>query len=120
MHGMLHPKSDVNRIYIPRKGGRGLIEIVGLNHYLKNNSTLLRNRIIKRERTKPKYSISKIANKIEKEITDLNFTPKPNKPIAENAKVLKQEIKKELVKQRTTCERTTTWKVSYAYWGTTF
>ena len=49
-----------------------------------------------RERSKPKYSIGKI----EKEITDLNFTPKPNNPVVENAKVLKQEINKELVKQK--------------------
>ena len=90
------------------EGGRGLIEIetafkvaiVGLNHYLENNSTLLSNMIIKHERTKPTYSISNIANKIEKEITDLNFTPKSNKPVAENTKVLKQEIRKEFVKQK--------------------
>ena len=53
---MLHPKSDVDRIYIPRKeGGRGLIEIetafnvaiVGLNHYLENKSTLSSNMIIR-------------------------------------------------------------------------
>ena len=63
MHGMLHPKSDVDRIYIPRKeGGRGLIEIetafnvaiVGLNHYLENKSTLSSNMIIMHEKTKPK------------------------------------------------------------------
>ena len=109
MHGMLHPKSDVDRIYIPMKeGGRALIKIetafkvaiLGLNHYLENKSALLTNMIIKHERTKPKYSISKIAHKIEKEIKDLNFTPKPNKSVAENAKVLKQEKKKELLKQK--------------------
>ena len=103
MHGMLHPKSDVDRIYIPRKeGGRGLIEIetafkvaiVGLNHYLENKSTLSSNMIIVHEKTKPKYSISKMANNIEKEMADLNFVSKPDKPTAENAKVLKQEIKK--------------------------
>ena len=27
MYGALHPKSDVDRLYIPRKGGRGLISI---------------------------------------------------------------------------------------------
>ena len=44
MHKMLHPKVDVERLYIPRKdGGRGLIELetafkaatIGLDHYLK-------------------------------------------------------------------------------------
>ena len=52
------------------------------------------------EKTKPKYSISKIAKNIEKEIEDLNFAPKPDKPTTENAKSLKQEIKKELVKKK--------------------
>ena len=27
IYGALHPKSDVDRLYIPRKGGRGLISI---------------------------------------------------------------------------------------------
>ena len=45
MHRMLHPKTDVERLYIPRKdGGRDLIEVetafkivtIGLDHYLKN------------------------------------------------------------------------------------
>ena len=27
MYGALHPKSDVGRLYMPRKGGRGLISI---------------------------------------------------------------------------------------------
>jgi len=49
MHGILHPKSDVDRLYIARKeGGRGLIEIenaykvaiVRLNHYLENRNTV--------------------------------------------------------------------------------
>ena len=109
MHGMLHPKSDVDRIYIPRKeAGRGLIEIetafkvaiVGLNHYLENKSTLSSNMIIMHEKTKAKNSISKIAKNIEKEMADLNFAPKPDKPTAENAKALKQEMKKELVKKK--------------------
>ena len=45
MHKMLHPKADVERLYVPRNdGGRGLIEVetafkiatIGLDHYLKN------------------------------------------------------------------------------------
>ena len=44
MQKMLHPKADVERLYIPRKdGGRGLIDVetafktatIGLDHYLK-------------------------------------------------------------------------------------
>ena len=66
------------------------VAIVGLNHYLENKSTLSSNMIIMHEKTKPKYSISKIAKSIEKEIEDLNFAPKPDKPTAENAKLLKK------------------------------
>ena len=82
MHGIFHRKSDVDRIYIARKErGRGLIEIkiaykvaiVGLNHYLENS-----NMIIMHEKTKAKYSISKIAKNIVKEMIDLNFIPNPN------------------------------------------
>ena len=37
---MLHPKADVEKLYLPRKdGGRGLIELetatIGLDYYLK-------------------------------------------------------------------------------------
>ena len=44
MHKMLHPKADMERLYIPRKdGGRGLIDVetafktitIALNHYLR-------------------------------------------------------------------------------------
>ena len=56
--------------------------------------------IIMHEKTKLKYSISKTAKTIETEMTDLKFTPSTNNTTAENAKVLKQEIKKELVKRK--------------------
>ena len=45
MHRMHHPKSDVNRLYLPRKeGGRGLVQlelslktsIIGMDTYLNN------------------------------------------------------------------------------------
>ena len=100
MHGILHPKSDVDRIYIARKeGGRGLIEIeiaykvaiVGLNHYLENKNTLSSNMIIMHEKTKLKYSISKTAKTIETEMTNLKFTPSTNNTTAENAKVKKNK-----------------------------
>lgn len=50
MHGALHPKSNVCRIYMPRKdGGRGLLnveetvnlEISGLNYYISNSNESL-------------------------------------------------------------------------------
>ena len=70
IHGILHPKSDVDRLHIARKeGGRGLIEIenaykvaiVGLNHYLENRNTVSSNMINMHEKAKAKYSISKTA-----------------------------------------------------------
>lgn len=56
--------------------------------------------IIMHEKTKAKYSISKITKNVEKERTYLNFTPTPNKRTAENAKRLKQEIKKDLMEKK--------------------
>ena len=76
------------------------VAIAGLNYYLENKNTLSSSMIIMHEKTKPKHSISKIAKNIEKEMADLNFTSKLDKPKAEYAKVLKQEIKKEIVKQK--------------------
>ena len=47
MHKMLHPKVDVERLYIPRKyGDRGLFEVetpfrvapIGFDQYLKNKN----------------------------------------------------------------------------------
>ena len=73
--------------------------IVGHNQYLENRNTLSSNMIIMHENTKAKYSISKIAENIVKEMTDLNFTPNPNKRTAENANILKQ-VKKEIVKKK--------------------
>ena len=56
--------------------------------------------IIMHEKTKAKYSVSKIAKNIKKKMVDLNFAPKADKSTEENAKLLKQEIKKELVKKK--------------------
>ena len=64
MHGILHPKSNDDRLYITSKEGRiGLMEIesaynvaiVGLNHYLENRNTVSSNIIIMHEKIKVKY-----------------------------------------------------------------
>ena len=110
MHGILNPKSHVDRLYTATKeGGRGFIEIegankvavVGLNHFLENRNPVSSSMIILHEKTKTKYSISKLAKNIVKKMTDLNFTPNPNNRTAENIKILKEEIKEELVKKKT-------------------
>ena len=59
MHKMLHPKADVERLYIPRKdGGRGLIDVetafktatIGLDHYLKHKEGQYPKQVLEHER----------------------------------------------------------------------
>ena len=107
MHGMLHPNSDVDRIYIPRKGGRRLmgvetafkVAIVGLNHYLENKSTLSSNMIIMHEKTKAKYSVSKIAKNIEKGNGRFEFRTKTSQINSRKSRTV------ETRKKKRTCEK---------------
>ena len=73
MHGLHHPKADVERLYIQRReGGRGLIEleaayktaIIGLCDYIKFANDRYIEMVKLHENTKPKYSIIKIGEKI--------------------------------------------------------
>ena len=66
MHKMLHPKADVEWLYLPRKdGGRGLIELetafkaatIGLDHYLKYKEGQYPKQVFNFERSKAKYSV---------------------------------------------------------------
>ena len=63
MHKMLHPKSDVKRLYLPRKGGgQGLIKLetafkaatIGLDHYLKYKEGQYPKEVFNLERSKAK------------------------------------------------------------------
>ncbi|CAH3168102.1 unnamed protein product [Porites evermanni] len=76
MHKMLHPKADVERLYIPRKdGGRGLIDVetafktatIGLDHYLKHKEGQYPKQVLEHERFKAKNSISKNAAEFKME-----------------------------------------------------
>ncbi|CAH3034003.1 unnamed protein product, partial [Porites lobata] len=76
MRKMLHPKADVERLYIPRKdGGRGLIDVetafktatIGLDHYLKHKEGQYPKQVLEHERSKAKNSISKNATKFKRE-----------------------------------------------------
>ncbi|CAH3029105.1 unnamed protein product [Porites evermanni] len=78
MHKMLHPKADVERLYIPRKdGGRGLIDVetafktaaIVLDHYLKHKEGQYPKQVLEHERSKAKNSISKNATKFKREVT---------------------------------------------------
>ena len=70
MHKMLHPKADVQRLYIPKKdGGRDLIEVkkafktatIGLDHYLKHKEGQYRKQLLEDERSKSKHPRTKNA-----------------------------------------------------------
>ena len=70
---MHHPRSDVDRIYLPRKdGGRGLMSIttsyevamVGLECYLSNQEDSYLSQVYKHEEGKKKYSIVKTSKSI--------------------------------------------------------
>lgn len=76
INSLHHPKSDVNRIYLPRnEGGRGLLgvettwmaEVIGLNVYLNEKTDKINKFILKHDQGKKLYSISKYSNIIKKE-----------------------------------------------------
>ena len=68
MHKTLHPKADVERLYITRKDrGRGLIDVetviktatIGRDHYLKHKEGQYPKQAFEHERSKAKNSITK-------------------------------------------------------------
>ena len=78
MHKMLHPKADVERLYISGKdGGRGLIDIeaafksvtIGFNHYLRHKEGQYPKQVLGHERYKAKNSIARNATNFKREIT---------------------------------------------------
>ena len=102
MRKMLHPKADVERLYIPRKdGGRGLIEVetafkiatIGFNHYLKSKDGQYPKQALEHDRTKTKNSITKNMSKFKREVSMLEFENKEDTSASENGKVLKHMIK---------------------------
>ncbi|XP_066933825.1 uncharacterized protein [Clytia hemisphaerica] len=80
---MLHPKSDVDRLYLPRsKGGRGLLQIeqaykiatIGMSKYLECSSDWMMALVHRHEQNKTSHSIVKEANKYARE-SDINTEP---------------------------------------------
>ena len=72
---MLHPKVDVERLYIARKDGeRGLIDVktafktvtIGLDHYLKHEERQYPKQLLEDERSKSKNPRTKNATKLKK------------------------------------------------------
>ena len=69
---MLHPKSDVDRLYLPRsKGGRGLLQVeqaykvatIGMSKYLECSNDWMLELVYRHEDSKSSHSIIKEANK---------------------------------------------------------
>lgn len=95
MHKMLHPKADVERLYIPRKdGGRGLIEVetafkiatIGLDHYRKNKDGQYPKQVLEHDTSKAKNSVTKNAIEFKGEVPISEFENKEDKSASENAK----------------------------------
>ena len=88
MHKMLHPKADVERLYILRKdGGRGLIDV---ETFIQNSNSRVRSlyeaqngqypkRVLEHERSKAKNSITKNATKLNREVTMSEFENREDK-----------------------------------------
>ena len=86
---MHHPKSDVDRLYMPMsKGGRGMIQLelsyntstVGLSQYLRNSQDWMLKLVTSRENTKKLHSIIKDSEQFSRELgiemqTDEEFIP---------------------------------------------
>ena len=105
MHKMLHPKADVERLYIPRKdGGRGLIEVetafkiatIGLDHHLRTKTGNIQSRCLNMITSKAKTSVTKNAIKFKGEVTISEFENKEDKAASENAKALKNMTKSKM------------------------
>ena len=105
MHKMLHPKADVERLYIPRKdGGRGLIEVetafkiatIGLNHCLKNKDGQYPKQVLEHDTSKAKNSVTENAIKFKGEVAISEFENKEDKSALEYAKALKNMIKSKM------------------------
>ena len=74
---MHYPKSNINRLYLPRKeGGKGLVQlelslktsIIGMDTYLNNTNDWMLKLAKKREKNKRMYSITSDAKKYLNEI----------------------------------------------------
>ena len=112
MHKMLHPKADVERLYLPRRdAGRGLIEVetafktatIGHDHYLKHK---------KHDRSKATNSITKNATKFKREITMPEFENREDTSASENAKALKHIFKSRMKSMKDVERQSFAWPVS--------
>ncbi|XP_047501775.1 uncharacterized protein LOC125047544 [Penaeus chinensis] len=97
-YGVLHPKADKDRIYIPRSsGGRGLIElesayksaIVGLSEYIKRGDDKYTRLVKRHESEKRKYSLVNKGDEFKKKYI-------PPQPGAQSTQPSLQTIKRQM------------------------
>jgi predicted RNA-binding protein with RPS1 domain len=109
MHKALHPRSDVDRLYVQRKhGGRGLIQleasfktaIVGLDCYLSLKDEVKLRMVERHENSKRKYSIVKIARKVKQEHGLEEVVIEQERTPSQNAKVLKKKLREKIEEKR--------------------
>ena len=102
MERMHHPKTDVNRLYLPRaEGGRGLIQLeltfktttIGLDTNLRSTKDPLLQLVKQHEEGKKLYSIKKEASKFTQELNIPETPPMENKTITKYARRVKQKAK---------------------------
>jgi len=100
--GMHHPKSDVDRMYLPRStGGRGLIQIettyktttIGLTNYLEKSQDPFLKLVNLHEEKKKSYSIMSYAAKFKQELNLNEIEEKNNESVTKLAKRVKQHAK---------------------------
>ena len=99
---MHHPKSDVDRMYLPRSfGGRGLTQIetsnktttIGLATYLEKSKDPFLKLVNQHEDRKKSYSIESYAAKFKYELNVNEIAKKNNEPVTKLAKRVKQHAK---------------------------
>ena len=99
---MHHPKSDVNRLYLPRKeGGRGLVQlevslktsIIGMDTYLNNTKDWVLKLVKKHEQNKRMYSITTDAKKYFNEINLSTDNISESSSSTEKEKQIKTKVK---------------------------
>ena len=102
MHRMHHPKSDVNRLYLPRKEGGGdflqlelslKTSIIGMDTYLKSTNDWMLKLVKTHEENKRMYSITSDAKKYLNEINLSTDNISQNSISTEKAKQIKAQAK---------------------------
>ena len=99
---MHHPKSDVDRMYLPRSlGGKGLIQIettyktttIGPSTYREKSDGPLLKLVNQHEESRKSYSIKKYSDKFKKELNVKEIARKNNESVTKLAKRVKQHAK---------------------------